>query len=94
MTSRNLYSYSLISENVKIQTRIPYVITLFCEDIIRCVAQQDAHENVWVKEGKVEGDQFLLCLIKHHDTKQGVLELRCNSISLFTLALLRYKFLL
>jgi len=58
MTARNLFSYPLLSENFKIQIRKPYVIILFCADIIRCVAQQDAHENVWVKEGNVEGDQF------------------------------------
>lgn len=88
MTASNLFSYPLLSENVKIQIRKPYVITLFCADIIRCVAQQDTHENVWVKEANVEGDQLFLCLIKHHDTKQRILELRCNSIFLFTLALL------
>jgi hypothetical protein len=94
MIARSLFSYPLLYENVKIQIRKPYVIILFCADTIRCVPQQDAHENVWAKEGNVEGVQFFLCLIKHHDTKQCVLELRCNSIFLSTLALLRYEFLL
>jgi hypothetical protein len=94
MTARNLFSYALLSENVKIQIRKPYVIVLFCADIIRGVAQQDAQENVWVKEGNVERDQFPMCLIKHHDKKQRVFEWRCNSIFLFTLALLRHEFLL
>jgi len=34
MTVHNLFSYSLLSENVKIQIRKPYVIILFCADII------------------------------------------------------------
>jgi hypothetical protein len=94
MTASNLFSYPLLSENVKIQIRKPYVIILFCADIIRAVAQKDAQEKVWVKEGNVERDQLFPCLIKHHDTKERVWELKCNSIFLFILVLLRYDFFL
>lgn len=52
ISARNIFSYPLLSENVKIPIRKSYISTSFCTDVIRGVARQDVEENVRVKEGR------------------------------------------